>query len=111
VLIRHLWQLKTIAFFHRCLICAVLISTLTQHFSKSEHDSIKAKVKYFKDADKTQTQTEAKQPSSIGYEAQERGVLIPNHLCVERIVDEDLQNGQIGFCVLVEKVRDLGPML
>ena len=25
VLIRHLWQLKTVVFLHRCLICAVLL--------------------------------------------------------------------------------------
>jgi hypothetical protein len=25
VLIRHLWQLKTVVFVHRCLICAVLL--------------------------------------------------------------------------------------
>ncbi len=26
VLIRHLWQLKTVVFLHRCLICVVLLS-------------------------------------------------------------------------------------
>jgi hypothetical protein len=25
VLIRHLWQLKTVVFLHRCVICAVLL--------------------------------------------------------------------------------------
>jgi hypothetical protein len=25
VLIRHLWQLKTLVFLHRCLLCAVLL--------------------------------------------------------------------------------------
>jgi hypothetical protein len=25
VLIRHLWQLKTVVFLHRCLICALLL--------------------------------------------------------------------------------------
>ncbi len=28
VFIRHLWQLKTIAFLHRCLICTVLVENL-----------------------------------------------------------------------------------
>ncbi len=28
-LIRNLWQLKTVAFLHRCLICPVLLSTMT----------------------------------------------------------------------------------
>jgi hypothetical protein len=28
VLIRHLWQLKTIAFLHRCIIHAVLLSVV-----------------------------------------------------------------------------------
>jgi hypothetical protein len=27
VLIRHLWQLKTVVFLHRCLICAVLLTS------------------------------------------------------------------------------------
>ncbi len=28
VLIRHLWQLKTVVFLHWCLICAVLLEPL-----------------------------------------------------------------------------------
>jgi hypothetical protein len=32
VLIRHLWQLKTVVFLHRCLICAVPLIGLMPEF-------------------------------------------------------------------------------
>ena len=32
VLIRHMWQLKTVVFLHWCLICALLLSMLKNIF-------------------------------------------------------------------------------
>ncbi len=33
VFIRHLWQLKTVIFMHRCLICAVLLTNTLAYCS------------------------------------------------------------------------------